>query len=138
VVKDARAWGKEMRSVILDNFQGIAKPAIRRLVLSSVSITRTSKLLVRVHQPLVGSKNHIVIRPGTVALREIRRYQKSTELLIRKLPFQRLVREIAQDLGVSSSAKHIWLDCSKTPTCAPSTPRESPSYQRTSNLRYPR
>lgn len=36
-------------------------------------------------------------RPGTVALREIRRYQKSTDLLIRKLPFQRLVREIAQD-----------------------------------------
>ncbi|KAL6081078.1 hypothetical protein STEG23_004716 [Scotinomys teguina] len=35
--------------------------------------------------------------PGTVALREIRRYQKSTELLIRKLPFQRLVRETAQD-----------------------------------------
>ena len=38
-------------------------------------------------------------RPGTVALREIRRYQKSTKLLIRKLPFQRLVREIAQNLG---------------------------------------
>ena len=38
-------------------------------------------------------------RLGTVALREIRHYQKSTELLIRKLPFQRLVREIAQDLG---------------------------------------
>ena len=37
-------------------------------------------------------------RPGTVALREIRRYQKSTELLIRRLPFQQLVREIAQDL----------------------------------------
>merc|ERR1712232_1091079 len=36
-------------------------------------------------------------RPGTVALREIRKYQKSTDLLIRKLPFQRLVREIAQD-----------------------------------------
>ncbi|XP_053450487.1 uncharacterized protein LOC128587966 [Nycticebus coucang] len=36
-------------------------------------------------------------RPGTAALREIRRYQKSTELLIRKLPFQTLVREIAQD-----------------------------------------
>ena len=36
-------------------------------------------------------------RPGTVALREIRRYQKSTELLIHKLPFQRLVRQIAQD-----------------------------------------
>jgi histone H3 len=39
-------------------------------------------------------------RPGTVALREIRRYQggkHATELLIRKAPFQRLVREIAQD-----------------------------------------
>src|SRR5580692_3529859 len=34
-------------------------------------------------------------RPGTVAIREIRRYQKSTNLLIRKLPFQRLVRELA-------------------------------------------
>ena len=40
--------------------------------------------------------------PGTVALREIRRYQKSTELLIRKLPFQQLVREIAQDLSKMS------------------------------------
>jgi len=37
-------------------------------------------------------------RPGTVALRQIRKYQKSTELLIRKLPFQRLVREISQQL----------------------------------------
>ena len=36
-------------------------------------------------------------RPGTVALRQIRRYQKSTELLLRKIPFQRLVREVAQD-----------------------------------------
>ena len=38
-------------------------------------------------------------RPGTVALREIRRYQKSTELLIRKAPFHRLVREISQDFS---------------------------------------
>jgi histone H3 len=36
-------------------------------------------------------------RPGTVALREIRRYQKHGELLLRKLPFQRCVREISQD-----------------------------------------
>ena len=33
-------------------------------------------------------------RPGTVALREIRRYQKSADLLIRKLPFARVVKEI--------------------------------------------
>jgi histone H3 len=44
-----------------------------------------------------GIKKPHRFRPGTVALREIRRYQKSTDLLIRKLPFQRLVREIAQD-----------------------------------------
>ena len=44
-----------------------------------------------------GIKKPHRFRPGTVALREIRRYQKSTELLIRKLPFQRLVREIAQE-----------------------------------------
>nr|XP_050028518.1 histone H3-like [Dermacentor andersoni] len=36
-------------------------------------------------------------RPVTLALREIRRYRKSNELLINKLPFQRLVRKIAQD-----------------------------------------
>lgn len=36
-------------------------------------------------------------RPGVQALREIRKYQKSTKLLIRKLPFQRLVRSIADD-----------------------------------------
>ena len=36
-------------------------------------------------------------RPGTVALREIRKYQKSTELLIRKLPFQKLVKEVVQE-----------------------------------------
>jgi histone H3 len=37
-------------------------------------------------------------RPGTVALREIRRYQRSTDLLIRRQPFQRLVRELTQDI----------------------------------------
>eukprot|EP00915_Cephaloidophora_sp_WS-2016_P004898 GHVH01006541.1.p1 GENE.GHVH01006541.1~~GHVH01006541.1.p1 ORF type:complete len:137 (+),score=11.82 GHVH01006541.1:97-507(+) len=45
-----------------------------------------------------GAKKPHRFRPGTVALREIRKYQKSTDLLIRKLPFQRLVREIANDL----------------------------------------
>ncbi|KAI3352342.1 hypothetical protein L3Q82_005310 [Scortum barcoo] len=54
--------------------------------------------LLRKSAPATGGvKKPHRYRPGTVALREIRRYQKSTELLIRKLPFQRLVREIAQD-----------------------------------------
>ena len=45
-----------------------------------------------------GTKKPYRYRPGTVALREIRRYQNTTDLLIRKLPFQRLVREIAQEM----------------------------------------
>ncbi len=84
-------------------------------------------------------------RPGTVALREIRRYQKSTELLIRKLPFQRLVREIAQDFKTTcasrapllwpcrSPARLIWSVCLRTPICALSTPSESPSCPKTSS-----
>ena len=47
-------------------------------------------------------------RPGTIALYEIRKYQKSTDLLMRKLPFQRLAHEIALgfrgDLHFQSSA----------------------------------
>jgi histone H3 len=46
---------------------------------------------------------------GNVALRKIRQYQKSTDLLIRKMPFQCLAREVLQDLkerihGVSHKA----------------------------------
>ena len=48
-------------------------------------------------------------RPGTVALRQIRKYQKSTALLMRKAPFQRLVRELAtnQKAGLRWSANAV-------------------------------
>ena len=59
-------------------------------------------------EPKEPKPKHHRYRPGTVALREIRKYQKSTELLIRRLPFQRLVREIAaefkNDLRFQSTA----------------------------------
>ena len=55
---------------------------------------KTIKMLGRYQEQNISKKPHRY-RPGTVALREIRKYQKSTELLIRKLPFQRLVKEIA-------------------------------------------
>eukprot|EP00729_Bicosta_minor_P005732 gene5732-25805_t len=42
-------------------------------------------------------------RPGTRALQEIRRYQRGTELLIRKIAFQKLVKEITQDMTATSS-----------------------------------
>ncbi|KJA21989.1 hypothetical protein HYPSUDRAFT_139692 [Hypholoma sublateritium FD-334 SS-4] len=74
----------------------------RNQILSAKFATKDSR------PALGGVKKPHRYRPGTVALREIRRYQKTTELLIRKLPFQRLVREIAQeyktDLRFQSSA----------------------------------
>lgn len=45
----------------------------------------------------VGARKKRRYHPGTQALREIRQYQKSTGLLMRKLPFSRLIREIAED-----------------------------------------
>ena len=59
----------------------------------------SSKKSIATHQQ--GERRHR-FRPGTVALREIRKYQRSTDLLIRKLPFQRLVREISQDIKRST------------------------------------
>ena len=38
------------------------------------------------------------VKPGTLALQEIRKYQATTGLLLRKAPFQRLVREISQNI----------------------------------------
>merc|ERR1712216_589804 len=48
-------------------------------------------------------------RPGTVALREIRKYQKSTKLLIRKLPFQRLSEK-------SPKTSRLTCDSNRTPS----------------------
>ncbi|ELV12221.1 Histone H3.3 type 2, partial [Tupaia chinensis] len=68
----------------------------------------TTKAAAKTAPPSGGVKKPHRYRPGTVALREIRRFQKSTELLLPKLPFQRLVREIAQmvsaDLRFQSAA----------------------------------
>ena len=73
-------------------------------------------------------------RPGTVALREIRKYQKSTELLMRKLPFARLVREVAKEctsmgsfpngvrfqesaiVALQEASEDTWCTCLRTPT----------------------
>lgn len=75
----------------------------------SVGGKRPSALLVAARMSVVGPIKRVKrYRPGTVALREIRQYQKSTDLLIRKLAFQRLVREVAAgwrvDLRFQSSA----------------------------------
>ena len=52
--------------------------------------------------PTGGVKKPHHYRPGMVALREIRRYQKSTECLIKRSPFQKMIREISQEYRVCS------------------------------------
>ena len=51
----------------------------------------------RLSRPAPGDRRYRY-RPGEKALRDIRKYQNSTNTLIPRLPFQRLVREIIQDL----------------------------------------
>ncbi|DBA69935.1 hypothetical protein WJX79_005679 [Trebouxia sp. C0005] len=61
--------------------------------------TRRKPVPVDHPQRTGGPRKTFRYRPGTVALREIRKYQRTTELLIRKLPFARLVRELTNDVA---------------------------------------
>ena len=61
------------------------------------NVAPRKKLPKVVRAKISSEKKRHRFRPGTVALRDIRRYQKSSELLIRKLPFQRIVKEILQN-----------------------------------------
>ena len=69
-------------------------------------------------------------RPGTLALREIRKYQKSTDLLIRKRPFQRLVREIVEGIPKPDGKhkKDTYSDLRFTSTCMLALQEASESY----------
>lgn len=58
---------------------------------------RRSARKTQVLSKTMGSPTKKRYRPGIKALRDIRKYQKSTSLLLRKLPFARLIREIAND-----------------------------------------
>ena len=91
-----------------------------------------------------GCKKPHCYRPGTVALHEIHKYQKSMDLLLYKLPFQRFVREITQNVVVCifkplhwphhrKPPRHTLLDSWKIQICVPSMPRGSPSCQKIYN-----
>ena len=73
------------------------KPVAQKTLRNPKSSLMAAKAARRSAPMTGGVKRPHRYRPGTVALREIRKYQNSTELLIRKVPFQRLVREITQD-----------------------------------------
>ena len=88
-VKEAQA---ELKRILAEKREEKCKKAAARMAKKSGQ-----------KAPKGGVKKRYRYRPGTVALKQIRQYQKSTELLIRKLPFQRLVREIASDSEVIKS-----------------------------------
>merc|ERR1712166_869714 len=85
-------------------------------------------------------------RAGTVALREIKRYQKSVEMIFARAPFQRLVRNITEDLngGLRFASQAMVLSkkplrptslvCLKTLICAQSTLSAKPYSRRTWSL----
>ncbi len=93
-----------------------------------------------------GVRKQHLYRPGTVALRETRKNQKSTELVLRRLPFQHLVLKIAKEFKMDFDFQYSAIIAlqgrprrtspvsSRTPTCAPSTPSASPSSPRTCSL----
>ena len=58
------------------------------------------KILRKGIAPTGGIKKPHRYLPGMVALREIRWYQRSTENLIKRTPFQKLIREISQEYHI--------------------------------------
>ena len=96
--KGARAAAEHARRQALSaNAKYLA--AQRRARMAEQAAARVQQAAARAQQAEPAIRRPRRYRPGTVALREIRRFQKGTELLIRKAPFQRLVREIMQDLN---------------------------------------
>ena len=81
------------------------------------------KLLQLGVTPTGGIKKPHCYRPEMVALREIRRYQKSTECLIKRSPFQKLIREISQEYWVCpqgpetpSMQSEVLINCYHSPS----------------------
>ena len=86
---------QQTANMVKDNEPDVPDPGDLEWLASHPAVAGSGK--VPRTQMYAGQKKRKVqrYRPGTVALREIRRYQRSSELLIRRMPFQRLVREIA-------------------------------------------
>ena len=99
------------KNMKLQLVQGGVIPNIHSSLLPSKSKAKSKAKSKSKSTTTKGEKKPHRFRPGTVALREIRRYQKSTALLMRKLPFNRLVREVAQDFNddIRFSTNSIYL-----------------------------
>ena len=64
----------------------------------TTSAVKNEKIMKKTAPAEGGMKKKMRWRPGTVALREIKRYQKATDLLLAKAPFQRFVRAICDGI----------------------------------------
>ena len=79
--------------------RGGAAPMLTSSIKASKKLRAQKKVTQKQQQQGGGQKKHHRYRPGIWALMEIRKYQKSVEFLTRKLPFQRVVQEIVQDMN---------------------------------------
>jgi histone H3 len=74
------------------------RPQKQRAIKSTTGRKKKSKPKLKHKQQSIGAPIRQRYRPGAYAIRDIRKYQRSTELLIKRVPFQRLVREITADV----------------------------------------
>jgi histone H3/H4 len=81
--------------------------AVRKKTITDSRIKKVKRNLAVTNK--TGVRKPFRHRPGTVALREIRRYQRTTNFLIKKLPFSRLVREVLQYSFISINGKDTYL-----------------------------
>lgn len=81
-----------------NNKVNVASGAKNGKKLSQVNQMKVEKAIKKTAPAEGGMKLKRKWRPGTVALREIKRYQKATEPLLPRAPFQRLVRSVCQGI----------------------------------------
>jgi histone H3 len=141
------------------NYQQMAwtKQTARKLTCGKAPWKQLSTKAAQIIAPRTGGiKKPHQYCPGTVALRKIHHYQKSTDLLIRKMPFKRLAREVLQDLNtpgsfprhdaerfkstsllaMQESVEACALDFLRIQTCVQSMPGGSQSCQKTCSFCY--
>ena len=78
----------------------VRHPIQRRETATAIGQPITKNITMKALPLLEELKSYTCYRPGMVVLREIRRYQKSTECLIKRSPIQKLIREIFQEYRV--------------------------------------
>lgn len=98
--KDTKEKSSKVAAVVKDKSSKVAAVVKDNKSVSKKSVKSSTK---STSEPTVPRSHRF--RPGTVALREIRRFQKSTDLLMPRLPFHKLVREVAQEMNQDKSSK---------------------------------